>query len=88
MIPNDHLTDRALAIADECMLAQLTSHCMRGDDGGVTWIPICNGSETAFVAHADDPIQEAVEWLVARSLCTIVTTDDDEEVIVLTEAAT
>lgn len=76
------LSDRAFAIADEAMTAQLCCHAMKADEHGVVWA-LCDedGAVVATLAEADTPLIDAVTWLLRRGLCELVESSSGASVV-------
>jgi len=75
---------RAIEIADQAMTELLTSHARPADDVGVTWT-LCDaaGGYAETLDEADQPIIDAVTWLLERKLCALVETRKGVAVMLL-----
>jgi len=75
---------RAIEIADQAMTDLLTSHARPVDETGAVWA-LCDadGGYVETLDEADQPIIDAVQWLLERKLCALVETRDGGAVILL-----
>lgn len=64
------LTERAFALADECMRDQLQGEGLALDKSLSRWAPVSFAASrrAAKIAEADQPFREAWEWLRDRGL--------------------
>lgn len=77
--PSQAEIDRAFAIADESMFAQLERHCRHLDEFGVCLLPVDHEGRTVpSFADAEEPIRDAFDWCCARGYVEILEDDSGQ----------